>query len=97
VERDVVSYVHSTRELRSDAATRHYARERRARRKAAGDCINGISHGPATYGVRCWDCVAQHLRHDLLPASHRAHLAALRLQRELRTIASTPALLEDRR
>jgi len=33
-----------------------YSRDRRARLRAAGVCINGESHGRATHGVLCESC-----------------------------------------
>ena len=32
----------------------------RARRADEGTCINGISHGPRTHGVRCYLCMLCH-------------------------------------
>lgn len=36
-----------------------YARDRRAQRKAAGDCINHLNRR-ATHGRRCFDCWLVH-------------------------------------
>ena len=81
-----MSYDLSDRVLRSTPEQRLIAKLRRDRQRAAGACINATAHGPATHGVRCWECAAVHARHDLLPAGYRAHLAALRLLRELKQI-----------
>jgi hypothetical protein len=47
-------------EIRSSAQRRARARERRARLKAAGFCINGEKHGKATHGVLCAACRRTH-------------------------------------
>lgn len=44
-EREVINYV---------------ARERRARLRADGWCINGAHHGGATHGVLCLACRLKH-------------------------------------
>jgi hypothetical protein len=50
------------RRYRSSYQRRKYARARRARLAAAGACINGEHHGPATRGKRCDACAETHRR-----------------------------------
>lgn len=79
------------RVLKCDPVRLHKAKVRRDDLAAARLCINGAHHGRAMIGPRCPECAAQHRRHDILPAFRRAHLAALRLVRELRVIAAASA------
>ena len=41
---------------------RRYARDRRAKLRAQGDCINSSAHGPAVSGVLCERCRETHRR-----------------------------------
>lgn len=81
-------------------ATAYHERKRSiARQKkllAAGQCING-NHGPVLIGVRCPECVAMHMRHDLLQTGRRVQLRALRMARELEQIARIKPLNNEQR
>lgn len=78
-----------TRVLRSTPELLLYAKNYRDRRKADGHCINH-SGVRATHGRRCDRCAVLHLGRHLLDPSHRAHLTARRLLKELAAIAAAP-------
>ena len=46
-------------------------RRHRAERRAAGICINGDKHGPATHGVLCEPCRIQHRKSNTIQWSVR--------------------------
>jgi hypothetical protein len=81
-----MSYVlQSPRAYRTTRWKRRQAKQRRADRAASDTCINGC--GPARFGRRCDVCAVKHIGRHLQLPSHRAHLTALRLVRELKEIA----------